>query len=61
MYTLKLFNNWQSNDREKCRSSRLSVHQVKDIYKIIRNSRVIESTDEYTKYQLIGDKIEKYW
>ncbi|MCK9432540.1 MAG: hypothetical protein M0R00_06250 [Candidatus Omnitrophica bacterium] len=60
MYELKLFNNWEQKAQEKrrmrvydgLRTLRiLSKTQVKEITKLIAQSKVKESTDEYTIYQ----------
>ena len=62
MYTLKLFNSWLEKGYEKVKlqqfdgefvtKTRLSKEQIKDIDKIIRQSKVINETDEYMEYML---------
>jgi hypothetical protein len=60
MYELKLFNNWEQKAQEKTtvRGNNgwrkiliLSKTQIKEITKLIAQSKVKESTDEYTIYQ----------
>jgi hypothetical protein len=60
MYELKLFNNWEQKAQEKTRVRVnngwrkipiLSKTQVKTITKLIAQSKIKESTNEYTIYQ----------
>jgi hypothetical protein len=60
MYELKLFNNWEQKAQEKTtvrvnngwrKIPILSKTQVKTITKLIAQSKIKESTNEYTIYQ----------
>jgi len=61
MYTLKLYTDWLNKAEEKIRvyinykyknRSNLSKKQIKEIYNIIKTSKVIKNTDDFVVYAL---------
>lgn len=54
MFILKLYNNWLEEAEKKIgykRKPTLSKRQINELIKLIKQCKVIESTDKYTIYQ----------